>query len=419
MPFRRAASRLALVALLALPGIARGQEGPMPAGHPPVGGDNPHAHGGGESSMPGVFEAPPDAETPDPSLPPGTIEVDLRDADDKPVPRETVTLGVLINSIAKGDTRQHLQRTTDDQGRVVFSNLELASNIAYRVSCGYQGGLYAATPFQLSQARSMRVVLHVYAVTRDIQQALIVAEVSIASEMREDRVQVEEAMTFYNLGRTAWQPDGVTMRLPEGYTAFNAQASMSDQGVEEAGGGLASLHGTYPPGKSAVQFRWQVPWSEEPNIDFDVALPPHVAIARVLMPAAAGVHLTASGFPPADVRHDTQGQSFLVTERRLRPDEPKLTTISVGIHDLPTPGPGRLIALLIAGCGVGLGLAFAFGYASKPSSTKTVAKGRRTALLEELADLERARTVGEVGPKTYERARRQLIDSLSRTLAAG
>jgi hypothetical protein len=367
--------------------------------------------------MPGVFEPPQDTETEDPSLPPGTIEVDLRDADDKPIPRETVTLGVLINSIAKGDSRQHLQLTTDDQGRAVFSHLELASNIAYRVSCGYQGGLFAAAPFQLSQARSMRVVLHVYAVTRDIQQALIVAEISVASEMREDRVQVEEAMTFYNLGRTAWQPDGVTMRLPEGYTAFNAQASMSDQGVDDAGGGTASLHGTFPPGKSSVEFRWQLPWSEEANVDFDVGLPPHVAIARVLMPSAAGIHLTASGFPPADVRHDTQGQSFLVTERRLRPDEPKLTSITVGIHDLPTPGPGRLIALLLAGCGVAAGLAFAFGYASKPSKGAT--KGRRTVLLEELADLERARAAGEVGPKTYEHARRQLIDSLSRTLALG
>jgi hypothetical protein len=236
--------------------------------------------------------------------------------------------------------------------------------------------------------------------------------------MREDRVQVEEAITFYNLGRTAWQPDGVTMRLPEGYTAFNAQASMSDQGVDEAGGGTASLHGTFPPGKSSIQFRWQVPWSEEPNLDFDVGLPPHVAIARVMMPAAAGIHLTASGFPAADVRHDTQGQSFLVTERRLRPDDAKLTSVSVGIHDLPTPGPGRIIALLLAGCGVAVGLAFAFGYASKPP-TKAATKGRRAVLLEDLADLERARAAGEVGPKTYEQARRQLIDSLSRTLAAG
>ena len=51
--------------------------------------------------------------------------------------------------------------------------------------------------------------------------------------MRDDRIQVEEVLTFYNLGRTAWQPDGVVMKLPDGVTAFSAQAYMSDQGVDE------------------------------------------------------------------------------------------------------------------------------------------------------------------------------------------
>ena len=248
-------SRAFVPAVLAFVGltIAAQAQDALPPGHPAVApGENPHAHGGGGGSMPGVFEPPPDTETEDPMLPPGTIEVDLRDADDKPVPRETVTLGIIINSVAKGDSRQHLQLTTDDQGRVLFTHLELASNIAYRVSCGYQGGLFAATPFQLPAGRAMHVVLHVYPVTRDMQQALVVAEVTLAAEMREDRVQVEEAFTFYNLGRTAWQPDGsIGMRLPDGYTAFNAQASMTGQGVDETSG-TAALHGTFPPGKSST-----------------------------------------------------------------------------------------------------------------------------------------------------------------------
>jgi hypothetical protein len=39
-------------------------------------------------------------------------------------------------------------------------------------------------------------------------------------------------------------------------------------------------------------------------------------------------------------------------------------------------------------------------------------------LLDELAELERARTDGSVGPKTYERARRELMDSLARLILA-
>lgn len=387
----------------------------LPAGHPPLDDSNPHARSnGGGGGMPGVFEPPEDVEQPDPSLPPGTITVDLRDADDKPVANEQVTLGMIINSVAKGDSRKHLQAVTDARGRALFSGLELASNVAYRVSAGYQGGSFAATPFQLAQAKTMHVVLHVYQVTREIQQALIVAEATVACEVRDDRIQVEEAFTIYNLGRSAWQPDDVRMTLPDGFTAFNAQASMSDQGVDDVGQ-AARLRGTFPPGRHQVEFRWQLPWSGDSDVDFGVGLPPHVAIARVMLPATSDIKLIAQGFPPTEVRHDQQGQSFLVTERRLRPDEPKLTVLSLGIHDLPTPGPGRLLASLLAACGVAVGLTLAITGRGRSSVTRD-AKASRASILEDIAELERARQAGEVGPKTYEKARRELIDALARTL---
>jgi len=43
----------------------------------------------------------------------------------------------------------------------------------------------------------------------------------------------------------------------------------------------------------------------------------------------------------------------------------------------------------------------------------------RQRLLEDLEDLERAHLSGEVGPKTYERARRELVDAIARTLDRG
>jgi len=407
------------IAILGFAGSALARDEPddsqaLPPGHPAVNGSSPHAHASGSDAAPGVFQPPEDTETEDASMPPGTIAVDLRDADDKAVPGESITLGVLINSIAKGDSRKHLQTSTDDRGRAVFSGLDTASNIAYRVSSGYRGGSFAASPFQLQQAKAMRVVLHVYPVTRDIQSALIVCEATVAAEVRDDRIHVEQVLTIYNLGRTAWQPDDVRMALPDGYTAFNAQASMSDQGVDE-GGGSAKLRGTFPPGRHAVDFRWQLPWAGEKDVDFDVGLPPHVAIARVMMPATADLKLHAAGFPSPEVRHDAQGQSFLVTERHLKPDDARLASLSIGIHDLPTPGPGRLLASLLAACGVCVGLVL--GTSKRALSANREAAGAaREALLEDLADLERAHASGEVGPRTYERGRRELIDALARTL---
>jgi hypothetical protein len=385
----------------------------LPAGHPPVGEPGTPAHGESGGAVPGLFEPPEDVEQPDPMLPAGTVAVDLFDANDQPVANETVTLGMLINSIAKGDSRKHVQASTNDRGRVVFGGLETASNIAYRVSSGFQGGAFAAPPFQLEHAKAMHVVLHVYPVTHDLQHALIVAEVVVAAEVREDRIQVEEVLKLYNLGRTAWVPEDVRMALPDGFTAFNTQAAMSDQRVEEVERS-AALKGTFPPGRHSVDFRWQLPLSGMTDFDFEVGLPPHVAGARVMMPAASEIKLTASGLPPAEIRQDARGQKFLVTERRLRPEDPKLTTLTIGIHGLPTPGPGRLIATLFAAFGVAVGLAFSFSR-RLPFSATTDPKTVRFLLLEELGELEQARLDGEVGAKTYARTRGEIMDALART----
>ena len=361
-----------------------------------------------------VFEPPPDTEVADASLPPGTILVELEDADGQPVPKEAVTLGILINSVAKGDSRKHVAMTTDDRGRAVFSGLETANNIAYRVSSAFQGGAFAATPFQLEQGKAMHVTLHVYPVARDLLKTLVIAEATVAAELREDRLQLEEVLTFYNLGRVAWQPENVRLALPKGFAALNAQASMSDQGVDSVQDG-ALLRGTFPPGRHVVDFRWQLPLSSgDKDAEFAVGLPPHVAMARVVMPAMGGVKLDVEGFRPADLRRDSRGERFLVAERRMRPEDPKLTALAIGIRDLPSPGPGRWIAAFIAACGVAMGFAFSF---SRPTPRVAPPVKLRANLLDELEALERARLSGDVGPKTYENARRRLLDALARTLA--
>jgi len=390
----------------------------LPPGHPDTGSLNPHAHPGKAGSLPGVFEPPDDVEKEDPTLPPGTIVVDLRDADDKPVANETLTLGIIINSIAKGDTHKHMQGVTDAAGRAIFGGLDTASNVAYRLSSGYQGGSFAASPFQLGIAKAMHVVLHVYPVARDLSGALVVTEAAVAAELRDDRIHVEEALTVYNLGRTAWQPSDVHLALPEGYTAFNAQASMSDQAVDEVDH-AGKLRGTFAPGRHTLQFRWQLPWSGEKDVDFEVGLMPHVAIARVMMPASGSVKLDVAGFPPPEVRHDDQGQTFQVTERRVRPDDPHLTSLAISIRDIPTRGPGALIASLLAASGVVLGLFFTLTSSGRRRAPgdRDVSAARET-ILEDLAALERAKADGSVGPKTYERARREMIESLARLLVA-
>ena len=263
----------------------------------------------------------------------------------------------------------------------------------------------------------MHVVLHVYPVTRDLGTALIVCEAVVAAELRDDRIQIEEALTIYNLGRTAWQPDDVRMALPEGFTAFNAQATMSDQGVDEAGG-AAKLRGTFPPGRHAIEFRWQLPWSGEKDVDFDVGLPPHVAIARVMMPANAndqieGDRLPRAGAPARRARAVVSRDRATAAARRREAHvaldrDPRSADARPGAphrHACWRPAPS------------------ARGWSS-PAPGASSAAGRGSVMRRSRATRSSRSWSGSSehthrdrwDPETYERARRELLEALAYTL---
>lgn len=379
---------------------------PLPPGHPVA---TPGKQGGAAS---GTFTPPPDTEAEEASLPAGSIAVELRDPANQVLPDTELTLGILHQSVAKGESREHKVTSTDAGGNARFDGLETGGGIAYRLTVPKDGATFAALPFQLPSQRGMRVVLHVYPVTREIQEALVVMQGVLFIEVKDDRVQLEEAFTVFNLGKVAWLADGVLLRLPPSFTALSAQQTMSDQGVDSQEKEGARLHGTFAPGRHEVQFKWQLPYSGESLVDFSTGLPPHVAVLRVIAGASHGAKLHVVGFPDAERRTDAQGQKLLVTEKQVRRDEP-LSAVHVTLDGLPTPGAGRILATGLAAFLVVAGVSLARGGAYRQASSD---KARRSVLLAELADLERGRETAEVGPKTYERNRRELIDDIARTL---
>jgi hypothetical protein len=384
-------------------------DNPLPPGHPSVpSGDE----GKAKPADPSVFSPPPDTEIDAPELPPGTIVVELRDAENKPLPRNDLTIGILHQSVAKGESREHKSATTDDRGLARMDGLETASGVAYRVTVAREGATFAALPFQLSVQRGKHVTLHVYAVTHNLLDALVVLQGGLFAEVKDDRVQIEQVFTVFNLGKVAWVPDDIVIKLPPTFTALSAQQAMSDQGVDSVEKVGGRLRGTFAPGKHDVQFRWQLPYSGEKDVDFEVGLPPHVAFMRVMVGGTRGVRLSVDGFPNAQSKADTQGARVLVTEKQARRNEP-IDSIHTKIDGLPTPGPGRFVATALAGFGVIMGLVLARG--GKPSRTGN-ARALRSRLLAELLSLEKAHAAGDIGPKTYARARRELIDAIALTL---
>lgn len=364
-----------------------------------------------------MFRPPPDRSEEDGSLPAGTIHVNLRDPDGNPLPAVDVTLGILQNSVAKGESRKHVFQRTNDGGKARFDKLETGSAIAYRVSVVRDGATFAAMPFQLPLDKGMQVVLHVYPVTSDVEEAQVVMQAALYAELKDDRIQLEQAINVFNFGKTAWVPKDLVLEMPQGFTAVSGAQSMSDQGVDAVAERGVRLRGTFGPGQHSVGFRWQLPYSGESTVNLRVGMPPHVAAARVMTAAAQQMQLSVEGFAPAMPNVDGQGGRLLETQKELRRGDPPLRELVIALRDIPTPGPARFLATGIAALGLFFGLAYAYnGRNQRAQVPKDDVKRARQKLLFELEELERARTAGDIGPKFYAASRRKLIDDLARSL---
>lgn len=378
-----------------------------PHGDDPHGGSKPH--GGAD----GMFQPPEDGAVEDPSIPVGSLEIHIADPTGKPLPNVPVTLGILYNSVAKGESRKRVTVTTNEKGTARVDHLESGSTVAYRPMVISDGATFSVMPFRLPDKTGMRAILHVYPVVEEIESALVVGQSVIYAEVKDDRIQVQQAIKLYNFGKNAWVPKDLVVTLPESFTAFTSQQGMTDVGVDAVPKQGARIHGTFGPGQHMIEFRWQLPYSGEPEVRFDVGMPPHMAASRVIAPASKDMVLEVPGFPPPQSANDGQGQRALVTEKQLRREDQSLKSVTVVIKGLPTEGPGKLVATMLSAGGLVIGLVLG---TKKP--TRRDPKSERERLLADLEDLERARLAGDIGPKTYERARRELIDQLARTFSS-
>jgi hypothetical protein len=190
---------------------------------------------------------------------------------------------------------------------------------------------------------------------------------------------------------------------------------MSDVGIDTTEKG-PRLRGTFGPGRHEVSYRWQLPYTGDKEVSFDLPMPPNVVGMRLMAPASQEMTLSGEGFPPAEPQADGQGQRVLITERQLVRGDKPWTTLRFSLRNIPVQGPARLIVTALAGLVVLVGVLFGKRVPRNASAREKNADAERSLLLSDLEELEKARRNGDVGPKTYEQARRQLIDALARTL---
>ncbi len=339
----------------------------------------------------------------------------IRDQAATAVAGAPVRLGILHQTVASGERRDYREAVTGADGSVDFTGLEGGSAFSYRVTVTTGPATYASEPMNLMAAVGHRVLLHVFPVTRDVKSALVGTRGSVSIVPREDVFHFDVAFRLFNVGAVTWVPENVKLALPSGWKGFNAEEGMSDVRVVADGDHGARLEGTISPGQHDVAFRFQVPSSHEAAMRFAMELPPHLMQMTVAAAAPPGAELTVEGFPAAS--KDESNRRVLRTDRVLRPGEPEMKRLVMALTGMPTPSTGRWWALGVAACVGALGLVLgARGEPSKEASSDD-ARAARDRILDELVALERARSTGAVGPRTYQETRRLLFQALARIVA--
>jgi hypothetical protein len=388
-------------------------EAQLPSGHPPL-------EAAEKPGMQADFTPPPDSSSPDKQLPAGSIRARIVDPKEAPLGQTEVRLGILHQTIAEGEARDQRSARADAEGWVRFDGLKVGSDFSYRVTVTSGAATYASPPFNLSREFGHSVLLHIYPVVREVSAALVGMRGYVSVEPRDDVFQFEGMFQIFNIGPVTWVPDGVTIELPSGYKAAKGEESMSDVRFETDDDRGLRLEGTISPGQHSASFRFQVPRESGDAATFRLSLPPHVAEQQVITLSAPGMSLNVEGFPAARPATTQNGQRILGTARRLHQGEQQMRSLVISLTGIPGPGPARWVASALAAVVALGGLLFAWqnraaaSQGSLPSLAKADADQAKEILLTELVELEVALKKQQIGPKTYESARRSLLESLAR-----
>jgi hypothetical protein len=338
---------------------------------------------------------------------------------------------VNIGTMASEGRRERIPGRTDASGVATFAGLETGSGQAYRVNVPSEGATYSSTPFRLEPNMGQDVHVTRLPITRD--QRVLLQLVDTQIELREDRAHVTQRVQLMNLGeRTYVFPiRGLHYELPHGAIAFQTEPVMTDQHVTETDG-VVEIKGSLPPGGVQLPWAFDVPLH---GGTLSLTFPQHVRTYqwRVISDAPDGLRLDATAVAPGHADDgspasqfsdpeagESDGRSVVFTELSRTPQDPPLRSVVVRLAGIPTPGPLRWIAIVVAFLIVALAVWLLFFDRDTRAifDAKPWRDARRKELLAEAEQLGRERTKGEVGPKYFARRRGELVAEMSLLLRA-
>jgi hypothetical protein len=345
--------------------------------------------------------------TVDETLPAGTILVQVVDSSDAPAAKQPVRLGIMEQS----GGRESTACMTDDQGVCSFDSLSVDSKHSYRVNVPYEGARYSSTPFRLDASQGQRVrVVRLETTTDDRRIFQILGRTMI--EFRDDRAHITQDLRLSNLGDSTYvfPEGGMTIRLPEGFKAFETAAVMTDQQLTATDDGVR-ITGSIPPGRANLMWAYDVP-VDGASLTLQQAVPFPTMEYQVVSDYVDGMTLEVEGFQVARV-HEGGDRRFLVAGMMRRPGDPPIDPLRIHIRGIPGGGLLPYLASAIAALFAIWGFAFLMRPVDQTQALAKVRDARRVELLDEIANLEAQRASETVGPTFYEHRRRELTDELA------
>jgi hypothetical protein len=172
-----------------------------------------------------------------------------------------------------------------------------------------------------------------------------------------------------------------------------------------------------------MMFRFHLPTEGKSERTFHFPTSLNTGMVRVILESSPTMKLDVPGFPDAEESRNNEGQRRLMTGRDFVNDKVHAPDqIEVKISGIPTPPPGKMVAVGLAAALALGGLAQTLGRRRSTVVRSDLSKEDRERagelLLEELISLEQAFAQGAIGRKTHEQAKRQLLEAYARLRAA-
>jgi hypothetical protein len=343
----------------------------------------------------------------DSELPAGTIAIEVVDEVGAAVPKQAVRLGVMEQS----GGRESKACVTDDKGTCSFDALLTDSKHSYRVNVPYNGARYSCTPFRLDAVKGQRVRVVRLPTTTDNRRVFQVLGRTMI-EFRDDRAHIQQEARLTNLGEATYvfPEGGMSIRLPDGFKAFDSMEIMTDQRLAATDDGL-DISGSIPPGRVDLMWTYDISASGTSML-IEQPVPFATMEYQVISDYVDGMTMEVEGFQVARV-HEGGDRRFLVAGMMRRPGDAPIDPLRIHIRGIPGGGPLPYFAAAIAAIFLFLGIWLLFRPLDRTAIMARVREDRRVELLDEIASLESQCKAEAIGPGFYEHRRRELTDELA------